>query len=425
MSGAEASKKIDHEAQPQALSGLRVLDFTGDSTQYCGKMFAQLGADVLLIEPSAGSRSRYEGPFLGNQPHKERSLGFAYFNQGKRGMCLDLHREEAQKIVRQLVSQVDLVIEAESPGSMQSYGLDFSSLQKENGGLIMTSITPFGQTGPYAQFQGGDMVALALGGLLNLGGYPGHAPIAAYGNQALLAAAQFAAVASMMAVWEAETRMENKVGQHIDVSVHESVVMALENSVQFVELEKTIRKRNGGEQRQAGTGVFPCKDGMVYLMAGGIASNRFWGATTQWLIDAGAPDAEQLRAECWNDQRYLATDDAKRIFSGIFLPFAVNQTKAELYAEGQRRRIPICPVSTTADLMINRQLAYRHFFQSTIHTFTNQPLTVPGAPYGLSATPWQLGRPAPMLGEHTSEVLTSLGYDMKAQEVCLRAGITA
>ena len=157
MSGAKASKKTDPEAQPQALSGLRVLDFTGDSTQYCGKMFAQLGADVLLIEPSAGSRSRYEGPFLGNQPHKERSLGFAYFNQGKRGMCLDLRREEAQKIVRQLVSQVDLVIEAESPGSMQSYGLDFSSLQKENGGLIMTSITSFGQTGPYAQFHGGDM----------------------------------------------------------------------------------------------------------------------------------------------------------------------------------------------------------------------------------------------------------------------------
>lgn len=411
--------------QLQALSGLRVLDFTGDSTQYCGKMFAQLGAEVLLIEPTAGSSSRYNGPFLGSQPHKERSLGFACFNQGKRGMCLDLGREEAQKIVRQLVAQADIVIEAEPPGRLPSYGLDFASLQKESSGLIMTSITPFGQTGPYAHFQGGDMVALALGGLLNLGGYPGHAPIAAYGNQALLAAAQFAAVATMMAVWDAESRTKDKVGYHIDVSVHESVVMALENSVQFVELENTIRKRNGGEQRLAGTGVFPCKDGMIYLMAGGIASNRFWGATTEWLIAAGATDAGCLRAKCWDDQRYLATDDAKRIFSDIFLPFAANQTKAELYAEGQRRRIPICPVSTPADLITNRQLVYRDFFQSTTHTYTNEPLTVPGAPYMLSATGWQLGRQAPTLGEHTSEVLTSLGYDLKAQEVCLREGITA
>jgi benzylsuccinate CoA-transferase BbsE subunit len=160
-------------------------------------------------------------------------------------------------------------------------------------------------------------------------------------------------------------------------------------------------------------------------MAGGIASNRFWSATTEWLVEAGAPGAEQLRAACWNEQKYLQSDEAKRIFAGVFLPYAARETKAALYAEGQRRRIPICPVSTPADLLENRQLAYRGFFRQTPHPHTGRTLTVPGAPFGLGATPWQVGRPAPRLGEHSSEVLHAAGYDAKALEVLLREGAIA
>lgn len=408
-----------------ALAGIRVLDLTGGTEQYCGKLFAQLGADVLLIEPPCGSRTRREGPFLDDIPHRERSLPFAYFNQGKRGICLDLDQVEGQKVMRKLVAEADLVITSQPADWMRDRSLDHAALSAQRPAIVTTNISPFGEDGPYASYQGDDLVALAMGGLLYLGGYPEQAPVAAYGNQAVLAAAQFAAVASMIALWDAEGQGASAKGQHVDVSIQESVTMALENSVQFVELENTVRKRNAGQQRQAGTGVFPCADGMVYLMAGGIASNRFWGATTEWMVEAGAPGAEQLREACWNDQKYLQTEEAKRIFASVFLPYAARHTKAELYAEGQRRRIPICPVSTPADLMENRQLAYRQFFRQTAHPYTGATLTVPGAPFALSATPWQLGRPAPRLGEHTCEVLREAGYDGEAQQVLLRQGVIA
>src|SRR6218665_425156 len=410
---------------PGPLQGIRVLDLCQGSEQYCGKLFAQLGADAELVEPVAGAANRREGPFPGHAAHRERSLSFAYWNQGKRGIGLDLEQSAACEVFLALVRNADLVIEAEPPGRMGARGLGAEVLLRAQPSLVVTSITPFGQDGPFAHFQADDLVALAFGGLLSLGGYPGLAPTAAYGNQAVLCAAQFAAVASLVALSAAQDQGGRPTGQHIDVSVQESVTMALENAVQFVELEQQIRKRNGGEQRQAGTGVFPCSDGMVYLMAGGVAANKFWHATTEWLVQGGAPGAEQLREPRWLDAQFLHTEQAKRLFAGIFLPFAASQTKARLYAEGQRRRIPICPVSTTADLLQNRQLAFRQFFEQTTHPYSGARFAVPGAPYRLSASPWQLGSAAPRLGEHSCEVLGALGYDHETQAVLLRAGAFA
>ncbi|MDM0053571.1 CaiB/BaiF CoA-transferase family protein [Variovorax sp. J22R115] len=413
--------------QPQLgpLAGIRVLDLSGGAEQYCGKLFAQLGADVLLVEPLAGSSQRREAPFIDGSAHPETSLSFAYFNQGKRGIALDLDSGAGQDVLLKLAGGADLVIESERPGLMTERGLDAKSLSQTNPSLVVTSITPFGQEGPYAQFEGGDLVTLAFGGLLSLGGYPEMAPTAPYGNQAILSAAQFAAVASMMALWEVEGQSEPRTGQHIDVSVQESVAMALENAVQFVELEGSIRKRNGGEQRQAGTGVFPCGDGMIYLMAGGVASNKFWKTTANWLVETGATGAEELLNDRWFDHAFLQTAEAKQLFAGIFLPYAATRTKAELYEEGQRRRIPICPVSTTADLLQNRQLTHRQFFEETVHPHSGRSFFVPGAPYRLSQSPWTLGRPAPQLGEHTHEVLAELGLSNEQQAVLLREGVIA
>lgn len=414
---------VDLQSTPDGpLSGIRVLDLTGGAEQYCAKLMAQLGADVVLVEPIEGSASRREGPFIDDKAHSEHSLQFAYLNQGKRGLGLDLKSSHGRDIFKQLVSDTDLIIESERPGHMRLLGLDRESLSEINSGLIMVSITPFGQTGPLSEYEGGDLVSLAMGGLLSLGGYPGLAPTAPYGNQAVLASAQFAAVASLIALWELESQSGERVGQHIDVSVQESVAMALENAVQYVELENTVRKRTGGEQSQAGTGLFPCKDGEIYLMAAGIGAGKFWQTTTQWLLDGGAP-AEQFAEERWHDAKFLASDEAKKIFADIFIPFAADKTKTELYIDGQRRRIPICPLSTTADLLENEQLGFRGFFASTPHSYTGRTLMMPGAPYQLSASPWQVGRPSPRLGEHTAEILCSLGLQADLQNVLLREGV--
>lgn len=405
-----------------ALSGLKILDVSGWSGQYCGKMFSDLGAEVILVEPCGGSSVRRDGPFLDNKPHIEHSLPFAYFNAGKRSIGLNLDSLEGRDIFKRLAARADLLIESEKPGVMAARGLDFSSLTMVAPQLVMTSITPFGQSGPYSQYESEDIVTLALGGLLYLGGYPETEPIAAYGNQACLAASQFAAVASMIAL-HAETTNNVSSGRHIDVSIQECVVLAMENAVQFFDLEGTIRKRNAGHQRQAGMGVFPCADGQVYFMAGGIASNRFWDGSVQWLLDEGVASAEKLKAPEWKQAAYLATEEAKQLFASIFTPFCRTRTKAQLYAEGQARRLPICPISTPRDLLDNRQLAYRNYFTSLDHDWSGRTLTVPGSPYQFSETPWRLQGPAPRLGEHTSDILSELSIDPERQSVLLKAGV--
>lgn len=408
---------------PGALQGVKVIDMSGLAGQYCGKMFSDLGADVILIEPIRGSSVRCEGPFLDDKVHIEYSLPFAYFNAGKKSVCLDLDQPEGQRILRELVKRSDLLIESERPGTMAARGLDYASLASIAPQLVMTSITPFGQDGPYAHYESEDIVALALGGLLYLGGYPDSPPIAAHGNLAYLAAAQFASVASMTALLSVELAAGDRLGRHIDVSIQECVVMGLENAIQFYDLEGVVRKREAGQQRMAGTGVFPCADGEIYLMAGGIASTRFWESTVQWLVDEGVPAAAQMRDEKWANHDYLVTDEAKKSFAALFTPFARTRTKAWLYQAGQARRIPICPISRPNDILENRQFAYRGFFTTIQHPPSQRILTMPGAPYKLTATPWRSPSASPQLGEHTDAVLAELGYDQATRAALLQAGV--
>lgn len=411
------------EAAPHArgpLDGIRVLDLTGPAGNYCGKMFADLGADVILVEAPGGSALRREGPFAGGMVNIEASLAFAYMNTSKRGITLDLGHKEGQEILRALAGTADLLLVTERPGEMAHRGLDHDALARLKPSLVYASITPFGQSGPYADYAAEDIVSMALGGMLYLAGYPDAAPLEAYGNQAHVAASLFTAVAAMTALLAAE---ETGRGEFIDVSIQECVVMGLENAAQFYDLEGVVRKRYAGEQRQAGSGVYHCKDGMIYMLAGGVASNRFWRNSVTWLMDEKVPGAEDLAAEQWQDMAYLATAEAKDRFAAIFNPFALTRTKSEFYEIGQRRRIPICPVSTPADILESRQLQYRKFFAEVENPILGRPVTMPGAPYKFSATPWAARRRAPTLGEHTLEVLREIGLGAEDAEVLLRERI--
>ena len=409
-------------ARPSALAGLRVVDMSGWSGQYCGRQFVDLGAEVILVEPLEGSNVRRDGPFVNGKAGIEWSIPFAYYNAGKRSIALDLNSGEGQQVFKRLVRTADLLIESEKPGAMASRGLDFSSLSAEAPNLVMTSITPFGQTGPYAHYACEDIVALALGGLLYLGGYT-DMPTAVHGNQAYLSAAQFASVASMMALLGVHGDSTGSGGRHIDVSVQECVVMGLETAIQFYDLERSVRTRGSGQLSMAGVGVYRCLDGEIYLMAGGIASTRFWENTVKWLVDEGIAEAAQLLDEKWKSHDYLMTPEARQAFNSFFQPFAAGRTKLDMYEEGQARRIPICPVRTPRDILESRQLAFRDFFVTQRHPQTDRLMTVPGAPYRFSATPWKAGCISPRLGEHTDEILHGLGYDAVARAALLKAKV--
>jgi len=391
---------------PSALAGLRVLEIASPVTSYCGKMFADLGADVILIEPPGGSRLRREPPFIADRPGIERSLAFAYCSTSKRGLTLDLDPEAGRALFRKLAADADLILEGEKPGTMAQRGLGYGDLEPLNRRLVMASISPFGQTGPYSHYEGEDLIGLAMGGLLYLGGYPDAAPTRVYGEQAFLAAAMYGAVAAMLALTDAEFTGE---GQHVDVSMQECMVMSMETAVQYYDLEGAIRTRYAGEQRFAGTGVFECKDGYIYMMAAGIGANKFWGLSLQWLVDERVAGVERLQGEQWGEIEYVRSDEAKRIFAEVFGPWAKTRTKAELYHEGQRRHIPLAPVNTPADILDSPQLKHRQYFVRVPHPLREEPLAMPGAPYRLSRTPWRIQRPAPRLGEHNAEVYGAAG----------------
>lgn len=391
----------------EALSGLRVLDLTDATSQYCGKMFGDLGADVILIEPLGGSPARLQAPFLEGKVDREYSLPFSYYNAGKRSVALDLRSEDGRNAFMALVRTADVVLESGVPGELAELGLDFEALAALNPALIMTSITPFGQTGPYAGYASDDIVGLALGGMLHLGGYYDASPMAAHGNQAWLAAAQFAAVSTMMAVLDLKLH-DGGTGRHIDVSMQESVVIGMENAIQFYDLEGVVRRREAGQQRWAGVGVFDCSDGQVYLMSGGIVPERVRLLTVRWLVEGGVEEAEVMLDPEWAHEDFQMTPDAKADFARFFGAFASTRTKAELYVEGQARRIPICPVNTTKDLMENAQLLSRGIYTSLPHSASGRTLESPGAPYRLSETPWRGGVSAPLFGEHTTDVLNEI-----------------
>lgn len=389
---------------------------------YAGKLFADMGADVILVEPPEGGELRREGPFIGGWPGIERSLSFAYQNTSKRGVCLNLETASGQHLLRELAASADLVIESFPPGWLQARGLDRASLCGRRPQLVVASITPYGQTGPYAQMQATDLVGLATGGLLWMGGYQGEAPTQAHGDQAFKCAAMYGAVAALLAVTDAELSGQ---GQQVDISMQECVTLALENAAQTYDLEGVIRKRPLGDQRFAGYGLFECQDGYIFLGSRGIGNSPAWSRSLQWFKDEGMAGVDRLYGPEWSDLAYLKSDEARDVFGDLFMTWSRQRTKAWLYTEGQKRLIPLAPVSTPKDLLENPQLRARGHFVPFTHPLVTAAADMPGAPYVLSATPWQVQRPAPSLGEHTGEVLGEIGITPDEVARLFSAGVVA
>ncbi|MDB5860377.1 MAG: CoA-transferase family protein 7, partial [Ramlibacter sp.] len=316
------------------LAGLRVFDLSKRFGHYCGKLMADMGAEVILVEPPrTGTALREQPPFLfGRDADRESGIPFVYLNTSKRGITLDLHSDKGARLLTELVAGADLVLEDGAPGELAAMGLGYEKLSARNPRLSMTSITPFGQTGPYAAHAADDLTLLAQGGLLHMMGYADLPPTQAAGNQAYAMGSMFAAVGSMLALYEAQT---SGIGQQVDVSIQECVVLALENAAQLFDLEHKVRQRQGIEQRYAGSGVFPCADGHVYVFAGGMAAARFWRNLVDWLVGEGVPGAQDLGSPQWSDMAYVNSDAAKEAFARIFGGFAQQRTMADLYLAAQ------------------------------------------------------------------------------------------
>jgi benzylsuccinate CoA-transferase BbsE subunit len=388
------------------LEGLRVLEIAGPFSNYAGKLLADFGADVILVEAPGGTRGRSVPPFIHDKPGVEQSLDFAYFNSSKRGITLQLDTADGQDLFRRLAADAHAILDSEPVGVSKSRGLDYPALSAANAALVYTSITPFGADGPDAHIAATDLTLMATGGLLWRGGYLDGSPVRAGGNQANLAASQFAAVGTMLALLAAES---SGLGQWVDVSAQECVVMAHENAIQFYDLEGKVRGRGGEEQRQAGIGIYPCSDGDIYLLANGLGP--FWSELVSWLEAEHVEGVEALRDPKWQVTEFAESSEGKAGFSEIFGTFSLSHTKAELYEGAKQYGIPLCPVNTPADLVESPHLADREYFVDFKHKELDAGALMPGAPFHMSSMSWQIRSPAPTVGQHNADVFAELGLE--------------
>ncbi|MFG3660845.1 CoA transferase [Streptomyces sp. NPDC047706] len=380
------------------LDGVRVIDLTTRLGAYTGRLFADLGADVVRVEPPGGLPERAVPPLT----EDGTSLTFAFTEAGKRSVVLDLADPGRANQLERLLAGAQVLLTSEGPAGLRGRGLHPDDVTRRHPGLIHVSVSPFGLTGPWADRPASDLTLLAAGGLLALAGDPDLPPVRAWGEQSSLIAGVHAATAALIALLALE---DGGHGQIVDVSAQEAVAHSLENAVQYVDLEGIVRTRAGAGPAEAGTGLFACADGWIYLVGGLGGLPLAWDALTEWLQAGGLKEAARLREPRWQQRAWRRSASGVRTFRTLFERFAAPRTKRELYEGGQRRGISIAPVATPEDLLTSPQLTERAFFRQV--AVGDATLPFPGSPYrfgGLDVAPGD----APAPGAHTRAVLDAL-----------------
>lgn len=383
----------------KALADVRVLDIS-QQFGYASKLFADLGADVTLVEPPGGIEARRHAPFLGDRRDGEASLHFQYLSAGKRSVVIDLAVECDRVLFREMLRHADIVIDERLQADWRRDGFAYDEVVSINPNIVWCAVTPFGQTGPRAQDAGDDTVAMASGGMAWLTGYADRGPLVAGGELAVYSSAQYAAVMGMIAYLGREA---TGGGQFIDISMQEVVALGTETAPQFLTLKGVERRRLGEDERQAGIGIYPCRDGYVLLYAADSGLGTGWSDVVAWLRESGTPNADSLSTPDWFDNAFKAKPDSKARFRTIFTEFARTRGKQELFEQGQARHIAIAPINDSGEAFNDAHLNACGFF-TRIGAIGSTELRGPGAPYHLSETPWTPGLRAPNLGEHTDAV---------------------
>lgn len=394
----------------QLLSGLKVVECGHMvSAAYTGKLLADFGAEVVKVEEPGGDLARKRGPFLGDTPHPEKSGLFLYLNTNKLGVTLNLRDVKGQALLHSLCAQADIVVHNYRPAEMASLGLDFARLHQLNPGLILTTISYFGLTGPYRDYHAYELTGTNAGGwaFISPGAsdHPELPPLKAFGQQADFQGGVHAAVATLGAYYHKCLTGE---GQHVDVSIQECIAAILE--MNFMHYTYGHRETSRLGRRS----IFPwcmldCQDGKIFVI--NVEEDQW-----QRLVELmGNPEWASL--EIFKD-RVARGQNYDALFP-LLQEWAAHWKVADLYRAGQERRICFAPVNTMADLLASEHLKAREFFTQISHQVAGT-LTYPGAPFKPSEGGWAIHRPAPLLGQHNAEVYGRLGIS-QAELANLRA----
>ena len=382
----------------RALAGIKVLDLTHYITgPYCTKLLADYGAEVTKVERTGtGDGARRMGPFFKDDPHPEKSGFFLYLNTNKLGVTLNLKSETGIKIFKELLKDADILVENFSPRVMPSLGLSYENLERINPNLVMTSISNFGQSGPYRDYKATEIVADAMGGWMAIIGDPERQPLKPGGHQSQFVAGLSGALGTMTAFYCQEM---SGIGQHVDISIMDAVLYIQMNITSIYSYHEMITKRIGNVVLPPPGSILPCKDGYIGAIA---VTTRQWQTLCHWM---GMP-------ELIEDPRFLTRiDRAEHLdeLNAILISWLVEHEQEELLREAQKRRLPFGVPASTKMLLESQHLKERGYFVEVNHPATGK-LRYPGAQFKMSDLPYQL-RPAPLLGEHNEEVYCQrLGY---------------
>ncbi len=398
-----------------ALSGLKVVEL-GEmvAAPYAAKLMADMGAEVIKIErPGAGDRARSRGPFPGGETHPEKSGLYLYLNTNKLGVTLDLALPEGFALLERLTADADVLIHNVAPADMDRIGLSFERLRTRNPRLVMTSISPWGLSGPKRDWRAEDLTLWSAGGVcyVNGGGwqYPELPPLKTFGQQAGFQGGAHAAVATMGAVF---AQVRDGEGQHVEVSIYESLAAEMEMFFEFWPYMNMVASRLGQKPIQP-LEVMECRDGYIFVCC---VEEHQWRNFVELM---GNP--EWASEEIFADRLKRGVNwDALKVFLEDWIK---DQSALELYKKAQARRIPFAPVSTMGDLLSSDHLKKRGFFVEIAHPVAGTH-KYPGAPLKYGRTPWEIRRPAPTLGQHNEEIFGArLGLEPAHIDGLRRAGV--
>jgi len=389
----------------QALDNVRILDLTQHiAGPYATRLFADFGADVIKIERPGGDIARHLPPFQGNVEHTERSGTFFFLNCNKRSVVLDLKAPEGRQALAALAKTADIVVESFAPGTLDALGVGYEFFKAINPALPVVSISNFGQTGPYRDYLLTDLTLYAFAGEMYSMGETDREPVKMAGTAALFESGSAAAVGIMGALFASK---RHGIGQHVDISLAETHFGGVDRrhaaaiAFQFSG-RKTVRvASHGGGMPQ---GIYPCADGYVDFTNAGLRPDRI---------------AEMLNNPGWlNDPRY--SDPMQRMNPAViedwnanFIVWCIERTKREIWEEARRAKVMCGPMFTMEDLFTDDAFRNRGFWSKVDHSELGE-VTIPGRPLQMQKGGWELRRAAPLLGQHTREVLAAAGLDEAA-----------
>jgi crotonobetainyl-CoA:carnitine CoA-transferase CaiB-like acyl-CoA transferase len=402
------------------------LDLTDEKGFLCGKMLADLGVDVIKIERPGGDPSRRMGPFWHDSADPEKSLYWFAYNTNKRGITLDIETTKGRDILLALVGEADFLIESFAPGYMEGQGLGYAALSGINKGIIVTSITPFGQTGPYSRYKATDLVLMGMAGELFLTGDSDRPPVNVSLPQACLHAGADGAVGAMIAFHH---RKRSGEGQHVDISMQQSVAWFLATTVPYWEIDKVILGRVGTFRSGSSSGtvqrqVWQCKDGYIFFfMIGGIQGAKTCRQLVKWMDEEGMADEFLLGYEWEQFDMASATQDLIDRISGPIAAFFLSRTKKEALEAAISRNISICPLFGMKDVLEDPNLAARGYWTYLDHPELKAAIPYPRQFFRSSENDTDTRIRAPLVGEHNAEVYGGMGISARDMAALKEAGV--